>query len=99
MLDILIKNATVVDGSGASSYKADLSRLKGPGLPKLGRCLRPQADLVIDASAHVVSPGFIDMHSHADLTPAVRTDGTQPGSSRDHNGRGRAVWPFTGAIA
>jgi len=66
-LDILIKNATVVDGSGAPRYEADIV-IAESRIIDIGPLPGAQAELVIDAAGYVVSPGFIDMHSHADLT-------------------------------
>ncbi len=67
MWDYLIKNGFVVDGTGAPWYKADIGISDGrieavsPTLPI------SKADTVFDAKGFVVSPGFIDMHSHSEL--------------------------------
>ncbi len=66
-MDIVIKNATVVDGSGAPRYEADIV-IAESRIIDIGPLPGAQAELVIDAAGYVVSPGFIDMHSHADLT-------------------------------
>ena len=66
-MDILIKNATVVDGSGAPRYEADVA-VEGNRIVAIGPLPDARAELVVDAAGLVVSPGFIDMHSHADLT-------------------------------
>ena len=63
--DILIKNGKVIDGAGNPWYKADVAIEKGK-IVALGRDLG-KAGKVIDAKGHIVSPGFIDIHSHSDL--------------------------------
>ncbi len=66
-MDILITNGQVIDGSGAARFRADVL-IEGDRIADIGQFEGAQAELVIDADGHVVSPGFIDMHSHADLT-------------------------------
>lgn len=63
--DILIKNGKIIDGTGNPWYRADVAIEKGK-IVALGRDLG-EADKVIDAKGHIVSPGFIDIHSHSDL--------------------------------
>lgn len=61
----VIKNASVIDGSGRASFTADL-RIKGDKIVKIGK-LKPKADeTVIDASGLVLAPGFIDIHNHSE---------------------------------
>jgi N-acyl-D-amino-acid deacylase len=66
----VIQNALVIDGSAGLPFEADIAieegiiKEIGPALPQKGRT-------VIDAKSHVVSPGFIDMHSHADFSLPV----------------------------
>lgn len=63
---ILIKNARVVDGSGSKPFPADV-RVTADTIAAVAPRLKPIAgETVIDAKGLVVSPGFIDMHSHAD---------------------------------
>ena len=66
-MDILIKNAQVVDGSGGDRYNADVA-VEGDRMVDIGPLPDVPAEMVIDAAGAVVSPGFIDAHSHADLT-------------------------------
>jgi N-acyl-D-amino-acid deacylase len=70
MLDIIVQNGTVVDGSGAPGYRADVA-IDGDRIAEVGMLEDAQAEMVIDASGHVVTPGFVDMHSHADFTLPV----------------------------
>jgi N-acyl-D-amino-acid deacylase len=67
MLEILIKNGEVVDGSGGVRRQADVA-IEAGRIVEVGRLEGAQAETVIDASGRVVTPGFVDMHSHADST-------------------------------
>lgn len=74
MFDVLIRGGLVVDGSGAAAFRADVGvadgRIVAVG-PLPGAC----GGREIDASAHLVLPGFIDAHVHADaavLDPEVQ---------------------------
>ncbi len=65
MYDILIKNGTVVDGSGAPAFKADVA-VKDGKVDCIAPNIPGEAAEVIDATGLYVSPGFIDTHSHSD---------------------------------
>ena len=63
----LIKNGLVVDGTGKAAYPADVVVDGGKIADILqGAHCMPQADRVIDAAGCLVTPGFIDCHSHSD---------------------------------
>ena len=62
--DLIIKNGTVVDGSGLSRFQADVGIVQGK-IATIGR-IRDSAQEVIDAEGHVVAPGFVDAHTHMD---------------------------------
>ncbi|MFB3103814.1 MAG: amidohydrolase family protein, partial [Pseudomonadales bacterium] len=62
--DLLVKNGTVIDGSGGARYRADVAVQDGQ-IVAIGR-LNEKAATVIDAEGHVVSPGFVDGHTHMD---------------------------------
>ena len=70
MIDLIIKNGIVIDGSGTQGIKTniaidngtivDIGQLEGVGSRKL-----------IEATGMIVCPGFIDIHSHSDFTILV----------------------------
>jgi N-acyl-D-aspartate/D-glutamate deacylase len=64
MYDILIKNGIVVDGTGAPRVRADVAITQGR-IAEIGK-VTDGAKTVIDASDLIVSPGFIDPHTHYD---------------------------------
>ena len=63
--DLVIKNGLVVDGSGGARYRADVG-VTGGKISKIGRISGEQAGETIDAEGHVVTPGFVDAHTHMD---------------------------------
>ena len=68
MLDILIVNGQVVDGTGSPGFYAAVG-VQGDSVSiHRGDVSGLEAVRVIDAAGHVVCPGFIDLHSHAGLT-------------------------------
>ena len=62
--DLLIQNGTVVDGSGLPRFQADVAIAEGK-IAAIGK-IREGAREIIDAEGHVVSPGFVDGHTHMD---------------------------------
>ncbi|MEU2074665.1 D-aminoacylase [Streptomyces sp. NPDC013489] len=71
-MDLVFRDAEVVDGTGGASYRADVAIDGGriAAIVKEGAaagCQRPAARRVVDAEGLVLSPGFIDMHAHSDL--------------------------------
>jgi N-acyl-D-amino-acid deacylase len=69
-LDLLIRNGLVVDGTGAPAFTADVG-IAGGRIAYVG--VLPEgvpADREIDATGKVVSPGFLDIHSHSDFVLA-----------------------------
>lgn len=66
-MNILIKNGLIIDGTGSPGYKSDIF-IKEDKIEAIGAELEENVEKSIDASNKIVVPGFIDMHSHADLT-------------------------------
>lgn len=67
VLDVLIKNGTVIDGTGAPAVRADVGIRHGK-IVELAHLSNVRAAQELDASGLVVAPGFIDIHSHSDFT-------------------------------
>lgn len=62
--DILITNARVLDGTGNPWYRGDIG-IRGDRIAAVGRLAGAAAATTIDAADRYISPGFIDVHSHA----------------------------------
>ncbi|MFI1359588.1 amidohydrolase family protein [Streptomyces sp. NPDC020898] len=65
MLDHLIKGASVVDGTGAPAYVADVG-LRDGRIAVIGAAVTEEARTTEDASGLVLAPGFVDPHTHYD---------------------------------
>ena len=66
MLDLLFTNAKIIDGTGKEAYIGSLGVENG--VQKLNVSADTEAKRVIDAKGRYLAPGFIDAHSHGDLT-------------------------------
>ncbi|HEX4219744.1 MAG TPA: amidohydrolase family protein [Acidimicrobiales bacterium] len=62
--DLVIRNGTVVDGSGGSSFRADVA-VSGDRIAEIGR-ITERGRSEVDADGQVVTPGFVDGHTHMD---------------------------------
>ncbi len=65
MSDILIRNGTVVDGTGAPAYSADL-RVRDGLIAEIGKGLDSNGERIVDATDCIITPGFIEAHTHMD---------------------------------
>ena len=63
--DLLIKNGTIIDGTGLPGFKGDLAIREGR-IERIG-LINDEAELTIDAEGLLVTPGFIDVHTHYDV--------------------------------
>lgn len=82
--DLLIQNGRVYDGTGNPWFPADIGVRDGR-IVAMGRLAGAKAARVIDATGKYISPGFIDIHSHADDGARVQ------GGFRDQNSQIRAA--------
>ena len=81
MFDVVIVGGDVVDGTEAPAYRADLG-ISGEKIEAIGDLSKVDARRVVDATGHVVSPGFIDTHAHSDaalLTDPQHANGLRQG--------------------
>ena len=65
MLDVVLENALIVDGTGAAAFHTDIA-LRGDRIVRIGDCSGRDVAQRIDCSAFAAAPGFIDMHGHSD---------------------------------
>lgn len=63
--DLLIRNGTVIDGTRALRFEADVAVRDGR-IAAIGKLDQARADSELDASGRIVAPGFIDAHTHDD---------------------------------
>ena len=66
MYDLLIKNAYVIDGTGAPGFHSDVA-VKDGRIAAVAPVIRGEAERTIDATGLTLTPGFIDAHSHSDV--------------------------------
>ena len=67
MVDIIIRNGLVVDGSGKPGFRADIAVQDGR-IAAIGELDHEKGTVELDAAGLVVAPGFIDAHAHSDTT-------------------------------
>lgn len=99
--DLVVSQGLVVDGSGTPGFQADIA-INGDTIIKVG-AISPEekaaAQRLLDAKSLVVSPGFIDIHSHSDW--ALLADGSalskiQQGVTTEILGESRSAGPIKG---
>src|SRR5918911_1017016 len=66
MYDLLIKNGPIIDGTGSAPYRAAVAVRDGD-IAVIGQ-VEGESRQTIDAGGQVVSPGFIDLHTHSDMS-------------------------------
>jgi N-acyl-D-amino-acid deacylase len=65
MYDLILRNGTVVDGTRAPRYAADIA-VAGDRIAAIGTLEGARADVELDVSGKIAAPGFIDAHTHDD---------------------------------
>jgi N-acyl-D-amino-acid deacylase len=65
MFDILIKNGTIIDGSGEPRFSADIG-IKNDEIFRIGELENERGAIEIDAFGKIVCPGFVDINNHSD---------------------------------
>lgn len=74
MLDIIIKDGTIIDGTGNKRFNGHIG-IKDGKILKIAHEIKEQSKEYIDAHGLIVSPGFIDIHGHSDFTLFVNNKG------------------------
>ncbi|MEP6920775.1 MAG: D-aminoacylase [bacterium] len=94
--DLVIRNGTVVDGSGQPGYQADLA-LKADRIVRIGNLRNAKAARVIDARKMIVAPGFIDMLGQSEtyvlIDPRVMSK-VMMGVTTEITGEGESIAPL-----
>jgi N-acyl-D-aspartate/D-glutamate deacylase len=98
--DLLIRNGTIVDGSGNPWFVGDVA-VRGDRIVAVGRVPKGEAKREIDAKGLIVAPGFIDMHSHSDyvlLEDGHAQSKIRQGVTTEVLGEGRSAGPLKGKL-
>ena len=96
--DVLIAGGTVIDGTGAPRYRADVA-IRGDRVVLVSRrpIARTRARRVVDATGRIVAPGFIDLHAHLEplpQLPGARSAVTQGVTTALGGPDGGSPWPL-----
>ena len=65
VFDTILRGGTVIDGSGKAGFRADVGMLDGK-IAAVGNLTDARARRILDVTGRLVTPGFIDIHRHAD---------------------------------
>jgi N-acyl-D-aspartate/D-glutamate deacylase len=98
--DLLIRNGTIVDGTGNPWFRGDVAVRTGR-IVAVGRVAPGQAKREIDVKGLIVAPGFIDMHSHSDfllLEDGHAQSKIRQGVTTEVLGEGTSAGPYQGQL-
>jgi len=73
MFDVLIRNGRVIDGTGNPWVKTDICII-GDRIAEIGSIKPVDSEFVLNAEGHIVAPGFIDIHTHNELTLMINLE-------------------------
>ena len=101
--DLVITGGTVIDGTGAARYRADVA-ITGDRVSLISRnpIPRERATRVVDATGRIVAPGFIDLHAHLEplpQLPGARSAVTQGVTTALGGPDGSSPWPLARYMA
>ena len=74
MLDVVLEGGELLDGTGAPARRADVG-LAGDRVAAIGDLRRTARGRTVPCAGHVVAPGFIDIHSHSDVSCMLHPQG------------------------
>ena len=94
--ELLVKNGIVIDGSGSPGYRADVGVVDGK-IAAIGR-INESAKQTIDADGHIVSPGFVDGHTHMGCSDFLGSDWLMLLLSRGHQRGDGQLWIHASAV-
>jgi N-acyl-D-amino-acid deacylase len=70
LFDLIINRGTIIDGTGKTAFEGDIA-IQGEYIAEMGDLKDAPAKERVNASGCLVTPGFIDVHSHGDTSPLV----------------------------
>ena len=89
MYDLIIAGGSLVDGTGAAAVRADLA-VAGNSIVEIGDLKAASAAKHVDATGRIVCPGFIDTHTHSEISVLANPDAGEIDEVHSDHARGRS---------